>query len=64
MVDILMCKSDQLSICLCAVVVNGGYAHVQWWSMEGYAHVVAVNCQSSIRSCALVVNSGYIHVQE
>ena len=45
MVDILMCKSDQLSICLCAVVVNGGYAHVQWWSMEGYAHVVAVNCQ-------------------
>ena len=20
-------------------MVNSGYAHVEWWSMEGYAHV-------------------------
>ena len=36
MVDMLMCSGVQTWICSCAELVNGGYAHVQWWSMEGY----------------------------
>ena len=28
-----MCRAGQWWICSCAVVANGGYAHVQWWSM-------------------------------
>ena len=42
LVDMLMCRGGQLLICSGAVVVNGGYAHVEWtewWSIEGYAHV-------------------------
>ena len=36
MMDVLMCSSGQYRIWSCKVVVNSGYAHVQWWSMEGY----------------------------
>ena len=39
LVDMLMCSGGQLWICSGAVVVNGGYAHVGWWLVEGYAHV-------------------------
>ena len=43
MVDMLTCRSDQLSICSCAVMLNGEYAHVEWWSMEEYAHVQSLS---------------------
>ena len=46
MVDMLMCRSGQWWICSCAVMVNGGYTHVQWW----------------ICSCLELVNGGYAHV--
>ena len=36
MMDVLMCSIGQYRIWSCKVVVNSGYAHVQWWSMEGY----------------------------
>ena len=32
-VDMFMSRAGQLKICSCAVVVNVGYAHMQWWSM-------------------------------
>ena len=44
-----------------SVVVNGEYAHVQWWSMVDMFRCSGGHCW--IFSCAVVVNGGYTHMQ-
>ena len=53
-----MFRSGQWCICLCSVVVNGGNAHVQWWSIKGYAYV-----QSWSMVDILMCSGGYAHVK-
>ena len=56
-----MCRPGQFWICPCVELVNGGYAHVQWWSM-----LDILKCSGGqwwICSCAVVVNNGYVHAQ-
>ena len=57
----------------CRVVMNGGYAHVQWWSMMDMFMRRAcqwwicsceyVAGQLQMCSCVIVANSGYAYVK-
>ena len=67
-----MCRAGPWWICSCAELANGGDAHVQWWSIEGYAHVQSwsmvhiLMCSGGqwwIFSCVELDNCGYTHVQ-
>ena len=65
-----MCRAGQCRKCSCVELVNGGYAHVQWWSKLDMACAVVVNvgydmCSGGqwwICSCVELVNGGYAHV--
>ena len=71
MVDMPMCRAGQWWISPCVELVNGGYAHVRWWSMFDMACVELVNVGYTHvqwwsmldMACAVVVNGGYAHVQ-
>ena len=49
-------------ICLYALVVNDGYAHVQWWSIVDVDKLMCSCCQCWICSHAELVNGGSAHV--
>ena len=60
MVEMLMCSGGQWWICSGAVVVNGGFAHVEWWSKIDM--FMCSSGQGWICSCVVVVIGGYVHV--
>ena len=71
--DMLRCRAGHWWICLCAEVVNGGYAQVQWCPKvdmlmcSGGQWRDMLRCRAGhwwICLCAEVVNGGYAQVQE